>query len=80
MPIASHREERRDAPDTVTDAPPRHSDVSADHDARPFALDQAAALRVDEAASVPDSEAVRGRSSLLAKALGRDQTAGVARR
>jgi len=36
-------------------------------------------LRVEEATSVPDSEAVQGRLSLLAKALGRDKTAVVAR-
>ena len=37
-------------------------------------------LSVDEATSVPDSEAVQARLSLLAKALGRSKTAVVARR
>lgn len=37
-------------------------------------------LRVDEATSVPDSEAVQGRLSLLAKALGRERTDVVVRR
>jgi len=37
-------------------------------------------LAVDEATSVPDSEAVQGRLSLLAKAMGRDGTAVVTRR
>ena len=36
-------------------------------------------LRVDEATSVPDSEAVQGRLTLLAKAMGRGRTAVVSR-